>query len=734
MRSGVCATPPRVGIRRTKGPRPALVAAFAALALVAFPTACGEPEDAGGEPERLASAEPLRNAQPSSSDPAGERPAALRGRGFEGMDLSRDAQQHVHDMLRADQALPRHVSDGQGRGRIERIETPGGEPLGAVVAGSHARFHLLFEAGPNGVADGGYVFLQASPFWRWGWPQFERPDAPGFTTVALVGAEAEPTELRLATTTYGEGLAGVQIRGRALSPGETLRFVYGAGPLGVRVDDHAEREERIWFMVDGDGDGMRRLVEDSPTLTVLPSVPAHLVLTVPTTARRDEPLTLTAAVLDLVGNRGVPTDGQLELELPAQLEGPTRVPFTREDRGLKRIELRATAPGIYRIAGRFEVAATEDADASPSEWGAEAPRSIEASAGPLVVGRLRPVLWADLHGHTSLSDGTGTPEDYYAYARDVAGLDVAALTDHDHWGLRFLDERPDLWARIQSAVAAAHDPGRFVALLGYEWTSWLHGHRHVLYFEPKVEDGEVFSSIAPETETPALLWKALRGRKALTFAHHSAGGPVSTNWSYAPDPILEPVTEIASVHGSSEAPDTPVPIYSAVPGNAVRDALDAGYRLGLIGSGDSHDGHPGLAHVGAPSGVAGLAALVGADHTRESVLGTLRSRSVYATNGPRIWLRTTLDGRPMGSLVPAPESADEASRMALRISVAATAPIATLDVIGPDGIGRIATEGGLDWSGAVDLPPLEEGEYLYVRVVQEDSGAAWSSPYFCCAP
>ena len=33
-----------------------------------------------------------------------------------------------------------------------------------------------------------------------------------------------------------------------------------------------------------------------------------------------------------------------------------------------------------------------------------------------------------------LSDGTGTPEDYFAYARDVAALDVIALTDHDHWG------------------------------------------------------------------------------------------------------------------------------------------------------------------------------------------------------------------------------------------------------------------------------------------------------------
>jgi len=32
----------------------------------------------------------------------------------------------------------------------------------------------------------------------------------------------------------------------------------------------------------------------------------------------------------------------------------------------------------------------------------------------------------------------------------------------------------------------------------------------------------------------------LRGKQALTFAHHSAGGPIATNWAIPPDPELEP--------------------------------------------------------------------------------------------------------------------------------------------------------------------------------------------------
>ena len=70
-----------------------------------------------------------------------------------------------------------------------------------------------------------------------------------------------------------------------------------------------------------------------------------------------------------------------------------------------------------------------------------------------------------------------------SYARDVAGLDAVSLTDHDHFGMRKLDAAPELWSAIQAAAERAHEPERFVTIQGYEWTSWIHGHRHVLYFE-----------------------------------------------------------------------------------------------------------------------------------------------------------------------------------------------------------------------------------------------------------
>ena len=230
------------------------------------------------------------------------------------------------------------------------------------------------------------------------------------------------------------------------------------------------------------------------------------------------------------------------------------------------------------------------------------------------------------------------------------------------------------------------------------------------------------SSIDPAYEHPRQLWAALRGRRALTFAHHSAGAPIATNWSVPPDPELEPVTEITSVHGSSEAIDSPRPISDSIAGHFVRDALDRGYRLGLIGSGDSHDGHPGLAHLAAGNG--GLAALVGAEPTRQSVLETLRARRVYATNGPRIVLEATFDGRPMGSTLEAPGSGE------LRVRAVGSTVIRQIDLIRSGAVVESHPATGTEAVVVRAVEKLARGEYLYVRVVQEDGGAAWSSPFF----
>jgi len=615
--------------------------------------------------------------------------------------LSPRARVETAEALRRDLEAPRHPADGGGRAWLER----GPERLEVDQAAS---FEILYEAGELGIAVGGALYFQGCPFWGWSPPQVAAPGRPGHTT-----AVSELDGVALEARAVDRGLVAFVVSGRALAAGERVRVTYGAGEAGARAGRYADRAARLWLAVDGDGDGVRAMVADSPAVAVEPGPPARLVLTLPSAVEPREPARLTVAVLDGRGNAGVRFAGEvrmrLEPELPdvPELAGREGVVTLRDgDGGVTSLPVTVPFEGVWRVRGRTD-------------------SGLEAESNPMEVrAGVQRVLWADLHGHSNLSDGTGTPEDYFRYARDVAALDVAALTDHDHWGMRFLDSHADMWQETRDQVRRFHRPGRFVALLGYEWTSWLYGHRHVLYFG---DEGEVLSSSDPRYERPDQLWQALKGRDAMTVAHHSAGGPVATSWAFPPDPELERVTEVASVHGSSEAAGAPAAIYDPVEGNFVRDALDRGFRLGFVGSGDGHDGHPGLAHLNGPSG--GVAAILAPEPTREAVRAALFERRVYATNGPRIVLRATLGGEPMGADIPV--GADGLLSAELETTVMATATVVRLEVIRSGRLVESAPGEGLrDLAMAVPMRGLRPGEYVYLRVAQEDGGAAWSSPWF----
>ena len=379
--------------------------------------------------------------------------------------------------------------------------------------------------------------------------------------------------------------------------------------------------------------------------------------------------------------------------------------------------------------------------------GAEPGFDFEAESNPLLVSPAgRRILWADLQNHSGLSDGSATPDDLLRYAREIAALDAAAVTDHDHWGMRFMDAESEVWRATLEAVNRRHDAGRFVALAGYEWTNWGQGHRHVVFFESTAEAvaASLLSSIDESFDEAPELWAGLEGVRALTFSHHSAGAPIATDWSLEPPAGLEPVTEIVSVHGSSESVDSPgVVVRGALEGNYVRDALDYGYRLGFVGSSDGHDGHPGLAHLASPSG--GVAAILSDEVTREGIYEALLARRTYATNGPRIVVRASYAGWAIGADIPAAgAAAGDVGPIAgvpegtLVVRAVAPGQIARIEVISRQsaaGTGAtvgeaLCPEGERECSLTVALPEFRPGGYLYLRVIQKDGGAAWTSPFF----
>ncbi len=191
----------------------------------------------------------------------------------------------------------------------------------------------------------------------------------------------------------------------------------------------------------------------------------------------------------------------------------------------------------------------------------------------------------------------------------------------------------DAWTRTVQIANRQNDPGKFTALVGYEWTGSLSGaeiHRNVIY---RGDNGPLpYTSM--DSNHPEDLWNFLEqnrqaGRPVLAIPHNSNvsnGLMFGTKDSYGqrmtPAYIQararnEPVVEITQTKGTSETHPSLSPndefagfeLFESFPGSStpitqfaggyLRDALKTGlaiqdgdgfnpYRYGIAGGTDSH--------------------------------------------------------------------------------------------------------------------------------------------------
>lgn len=571
---------------------------------------------------------------------------------------------------------------------------------------------FVYTVGDKGIAVGGGVLCYVSSFWGWTPPQDRWMSAPGYVTVRCSDPDV-PLEIQ---SDSGNRTVAAFVRKGLLRGGQTLTFVYGdtsdeENPHARGMSDrYAERNERFFFKVDGDGDGWFAPLEQQPRFRVEASTAAKLVVYGPSRVTVGQSFELTVASLDATNNLVESYAGSVRL-VPqgTSAECPEEVDLKADNRGTARVRVKPQAPGVLRVIAGDSADTLQPAVSNPIFVSEEAQAKYT-------------LYWADLQGHCNVCDGTGSPEDYYRYARDVARLDAVALTDHDHWGYRPLDEDPVTWRRLCELSKTLYEPGGFVTFPAYEWTNWTFGHKHVIYL--RESDAAVFGWSKKESDHPQKLWKLLAGRDCLTIPHHPGGAPIPVCWKYH-DPKYQPVVEMVSVHGVSEYVGHPRSIREPVESGMVQSALARGYRLGLIGSGDTHDGHPG---IGSPGARAGLAGIYATSLTREAIFQALRARRVYATTGCRAILRFHLGDTPMGGVV---RLVDSNARREFAITVLGDAPIHSLAIVKNNH--EVGTQAGSglfeswEWS---DPAPARDGDYYYARIVQADGEWIWSSPIF----
>jgi len=512
---------------------------------------------------------------------------------------------------------------------------------------------------------------------------------------------------------------------RGLAPGQSLRLNYGdtsGGGPGVRVQPMDESRFVFKVYVDALGNDDWLPLEESPAIRITAAEPYRLRVVMPSDAVALLPTWCIVRAEDRYGNPATSYRGRVKFSSTTDALLPVEQEFFEADGGvLRSTTITFATPGDYSITVDD---GTLRATSNPVRVSAEPPE--------------RMLLWGDLHGHTLFSDGRGTVEEYYDFARRVAGLDFCAVSDH---GFELTTE---MWEHSKAVTNRCYEPGRFVTFNAYEWSGNAPlGGDHNVYFleddppiyrsdnyydprnlqmyhgdEPKLHHvSELFEKLVPQPGDKPQADSTAPDSQLPTpncfCIPHYGGRHGNPAWH---DPRVQRLIEIFSEHRRSE--------------DWATTFLTAGHRLGIMASTDNHFGNPGYGYL-RPTGDwdtqeigMALLAVYAPERTREAVFQALYERRVYATSGERILLDFEVDGHPMGS------ECRSDRPPTLRIEAVGTNAIARVEIkknssevhtIEP---GEAAVR--LEWTD----PGFQPGQtcYYYVRIVQEDGEEAISSP------
>jgi|GEM_PF-885398 len=605
------------------------------------------------------------------------------------------------------------------------VNTPG-----PVEVGLPTEITVDYHAGPGGIQIGGAIRVAFEHAADWGRLQSGDPAAENFVTVS--GPEGTFWELR---TNYFLGvctLVEATLKEGKVQEGERVTFLLGdgsGGSPGFKAPSMSEVKGAglLRIFEDRTGEGSFYEVPDVPELEICPGQPYRLRLIARAWVEEEKPVVAVLQVKDRFGN------------VVSSYEGPYRIsdPVTGET--LHRGELKQGVSAVNNVP-------CPDPDREIFRLKAEA-GELETLSNPIEclpnAGGQR-VFFGSLHNHAILCDGLNTPEGTATYARDISNLDFFSLTGHVSWRdweyepvLLRSDLGSNAWEKTAGVMRDFNDPGSFVTLLGFEWTTTAYGDKNVYFLDDSVSYREF-----PVDQKGFYLELENERATVITHTMGAVEGMRGPRWDLT-DTHYERVMEIASYHGIFEYGGNEYPIApsakselgwlpaSVVSRNYAEGVLNRGMRLGFVAGSDDHSGKPGAGVSGLlPHSLDGLTAVRGERLTRETIFEQLESRSTYATTGARILLDFSVNGHGMGREV----SMSPNLNRQVKVNVHGEAPIRKVEIIREDPRSPVKSwnfdpphldTGLLEWT---DPEPLNDSTWYYLRVTQEDGHMAWSSP------
>jgi hypothetical protein len=376
-------------------------------------------------------------------------------------------------------------------------------PTDDVVVGSFSTWTITFTVGAYAMDVGGGLKIGTRRQADFGSPQFSDPAADNYSSVSC---SRKGTRFETYFDPRGHkrpfnAVVVIRLAAGPLYPGDTITIILGdtsGGSRGLKVQSFPEAASDFAVFLDPLSSGeYKRAYCQSPNFRIVTGPSEYFTVVAPTIVEAGAPFRVQVRGNDKFGNP-TPVDASdltlggssaMDISLSESDGRATWIDsVTLKEEGVHRLEL--------RNAG-----------------------TLLATTNPIVVRKKADeiICWGDTQAQTASTVGVGTPDEYFAYARDLAAIDFTT-----HQGNDFILSDADL-EEVRLAAKKYNEPGRFAAFFGWEWSgpTGTGGDRNVqcrrdgMSSRPRFarQDAEIHGGDRPQSHHgTAHRWPAIRLR------------------------------------------------------------------------------------------------------------------------------------------------------------------------------------------------------------------------------